>query len=457
MNSPRTALHLLLGQLQKSFENLKVEISPHALEGLASTVYQVLTARERRYHTTRHVSDSSILKDPSWTLAASFYDLVYLQTDKRVHPLIRPALEGFVVDEDLSVTVPAADSENMPYYLKLTLRVFEVSPGKKLKLSAEENKFLSAVVAAYFLCDLIEAWDLFRVLVCIQATVPILGLAHLEDHAGDRLLQRLELMNVEFQFKKTHEELKQLVSLAMSVANHDRMAFAASPEVFLTQVLSLMLETHPVLRNPGCSIRQMRMSFQRYHQYLRSLDSNQIFQRFKGLPLDLEYIRLKKKADQNLSFALSFFRAILVALYLLEAVSMLTGGDAPYLLFTGHPSFWEAKSSMHGGSQIFLSSLMQRVKERGGCPTVSDLFPFVAYLTAEMTDSEIYPVMALEEQYVKGDLSGLDFLSSAYSPDLLQACLQALAQVTMTRQKRILEVREFLATQARKIHQKSIA
>ena len=451
MNASFSALHQLMNQMQKAFEDLDVNVAPHALESLSSTVFQVLTARERHYHTMSFQSESSqssLMKDPVWVLTRTFKDAVYLQVDKRVHPLIRPALEGFVIDEQLSVSVPAFQPENMPFYLKLALRVFEVPPGKKLRFTAEENKFLSGVVAAYFLCDLLETWDLLRVLTCMKATTPILGLSHLESDQAVVWLEKLEALQAEFNLKQTSEELRKLMSLAVDVANQDRMMFVSTPEGFLSQVLSLMLETHPVLRNPACSVRQMRLSFQQYFEYLSSLRSHQIFQRFGSNPHDLQYTRLKKKADQNLEIAQQVFQSMVVSLALLESLSMMTGGDAPYLLFIGDLGVFESLMSAQpatgeGQKRLLMSTLSGRVYEllHQGSGRLSaglkNSFSLGSYIHAQMSDSELHQAMVLISQYQKGDLSAVDFLASAYPEAVLEDVLVVLSQIAGTRSQQM--------------------
>jgi|GEM_PF-918379 hypothetical protein len=459
MNASFSALHQLMGQMQKAFEDLGVKTSPHALESLSSTVFQVLTARERHYHTVRSRSEPALLKDPIWILASTFKDVVYLQIDKRVHPLIRSALEGFVIDENLSVVVPAFQAENMPFYLKLAMSIFGVPPGKKLRFSAEENKFLSAVVAAYFLCDLLETWDLFRVLVCIKVTTPILGISHFESDHAVGWLDKLDTVQSEFQLKKTKDDLKSLAALAVEVANHDRMMFVAQPEVFLSRVLSLMLETHPVLRNPACSVRQMRMSFQQYYEYLRSIKSHQIFQKFGGRPHDIEFARLKKKADQNLEIALQVFQSMVVSLVMLESLSMMTGGDAPYLLFIGDLGVFDsfiAPDPAAGVDQkrMLIATLSGRVYEllHQGSGRVSaslkNSFALGSYIHAQMSDSEIHQALVLMSQYQKGDLSALDFLASAYPEAIMGDLLLVFSQIAGTRSSQIREVLKELQLRA---------
>jgi len=69
--------------------------------------------------------------------------------------------------------------------------------------------------------------------------------------------------------------------------------------------------------------------------FFRSLDPERIFHSYRGKPSEEELWNLQEIARTNLTLSIQYLRAKLLAVSILEALALLSGGDAPMALFMG--------------------------------------------------------------------------------------------------------------------------
>ena len=127
------------------------------------------------------------------------------------------------------------------------------------------------------------------------------------------------------------------VKSAVTFANRDVRNFAEDDVGrFLDNTWKLLPETNPSLRMSGLySIVNYRIALQKMEGFLRSLDPDSIFCSYKDVPPEKEYKALVRLAYRNVEVARDYLGIKLLTAAVLEALAMLTGGDAPVSFFMG--------------------------------------------------------------------------------------------------------------------------
>jgi hypothetical protein len=141
----KSYLHRLIQLFQYSFYELKINATIADVETMAVTVYNVMEARWRKYHSIDHVLSICETSDPIQILAGLFHDTVYLQIDRRIHPRIVHYLQEFQpVGEGYTVKVPPINSNTADQTLYLVSEVFGAKSGSTLTPFTGANEYLSA-------------------------------------------------------------------------------------------------------------------------------------------------------------------------------------------------------------------------------------------------------------------------------------------------------------------------
>lgn len=332
-----SSLRRLMSILSGALGSLKKEVDCLEIERLACILHEVYTAKYRKYHNLDHLfSMQDAIDSPSLaSLAVLFHDIVYLNIDKRIHPLIQNFLPEENFKGKYEYIVPA--SKNEDFALRSVNQVFGFSPGQVLTPSTGLNEYLSALVAMRMLPTVFTSWELISICACIEATIPFR--TEIEGQSpSQRLATRLENLKAEFIPHGQTIGIDDLVEMTVDVANRDlRSFFSRDFSEFVSHTWDLILESTPLFRNPLYSVKQFRIAIQKVERFQSSLDPTKIQAIYKKKGVIVE----KNQADRtlwariNLQNEVIYLRIQLVTAAILEAIAELSGGDAPLLLLIG--------------------------------------------------------------------------------------------------------------------------
>jgi hypothetical protein len=325
--------------LEQAFRNLQLDIPAAVLEDLAVTVHKAMSVVGRHYHTPEHVLSLTSSANPIQSLAALFHDLVYYQIDRgfssEVMEIIRPYI-GFNDSGDPELILPG-EVHSDDFCFRAVMDIFDLSAGRILYSSPGFNEFLSALVMAKKLHDLVPQKILLQAVTYVEATIPFRG----KDEQGftpfDRLEQRLRKASQDHRIPLSEQEIIETIRGAVIFANKDVDNFSEKdPALFLVNTWKLLPETNLSLRSGGIySIGDYRLALQQTDRFFSQMVPELVFHCYHGVPADEEYWDRVRCTRNNVSIARQYLGIKLLAVGILEALAESTGGDAPLSLFMG--------------------------------------------------------------------------------------------------------------------------
>jgi hypothetical protein len=219
----------------------------------------------------------------------------------------------------------------------LALEVFGLRPGQHLSSMAVLNEFLSALVMNRQLGDLLSEKDIFRMDLCIEATIPFRGMTAAGETHFEEMERRLSEIARRHNFDLTEREVVDTLRTAVMFGNKDIENFAESdPGRFLDNTWKLLPETNVALRLPDVySIGTYRLALQKMEGFFRSLNPEVVFNQYRGIPNDEDYRQMVRYARANIKVARGYLKLKILSMTVLEALAIATGGDAPVSLFMG--------------------------------------------------------------------------------------------------------------------------
>jgi hypothetical protein len=318
-----------------TFNKLGIHIPMFELENLAVTIHKAMTVQGRVYHTLEHVFSFWDPEQPIQSLAALFHDIVYYHVDQGIASDVRLVLDAFIDEADGQVQLAMPVAEDRLY--ALTLAVFRFQAGQELTPADGLNEFLSALFMNKKLEGIVSELCLFKMTVCIEATIPFRDRTSEGVDYFDSLEKHLTCINQEFGFGLSLEEVQEMVRLAVRFANRDMINFSEpDPARFLEQTWKLLPETNIALRAREIySIRDYRLALEKMAGFMAWVKPGSIFHRYQGCPPENEFEQMIGAAVENISTARVYLQVKLVAMAILEALAEVTGGDAPLALFMG--------------------------------------------------------------------------------------------------------------------------
>ena len=322
--------------LTRAFEELEAPIPFERLEELAVLIYSAMSNPARNYHNLDHVFNFTQPPDPIIYLAAVFHDIIYYQVDDGILPELERNITPYLRREHgsffLSNPIPEDDER-----VRWVSEYFGYSPGNKITFAAGLNEFLSALVTVKMLGGLISDHDLFQIVACIEATIPFRGKDNQGRDQFDVVAERVREMRKKYVFLGTPEQIDAALQRAVIFSNQDVETFKEKDVArFLVITFKLLPESNVALRKRGVySIRDYRIGLQNMERFLRTLNPDNVFNCYKGVPPPDEYKEMVFQTHINLQTALKYLQVKLLAMSLLEGLAMATGGDAPLSLFMG--------------------------------------------------------------------------------------------------------------------------
>jgi len=441
-------LHHLIQILWDAIHRLDGEIQPLELERMAVMAHRVMFRKSRMFHSMEHVFGFLDSDDPVVALAAVFHDLVYLQVDEGLPSPLEDLLAPFLQIEGTKVRFLPPARESKEFQLCCTL--FGRDPTVSHATTSGLNEFLSAFTLSLLLQGKVSSLDLGSVFLCIEATIPFRGVDPRGRSVGEVLEERARRAFPD----ASEDRIQQMVHRAISFANRDVQDFS-NPDAgaFLSNTWKLLPETNYTLRNRGAfSIREYRVALYGMLNFFRSLDPDRIFHSYKGKPSEEEMKNLKEIARTNLALSIQYLRAKLLAVSILEALSILTGGDTPMALFMGdlNPSETDSTCLIRFLPSLPFPTWLQeehpvvRLLRDGRLEESSfDLrnSPFALWLYKRLRPEEWGRLAVGMERFFKGELSPAAFLalfpgcSTGKVEGPLAEIIQASMEMVLTRRE----------------------
>ncbi|MBN1247933.1 MAG: hypothetical protein JXC32_09775 [Anaerolineae bacterium] len=321
---------------RKALDGLNVVVPLIRLEELAIMVHEAMTVQTRHFHTPEHIFNLANGEDPIQALAALFHDVVYYEVDEGFIPQVEQVLSPYIEKTDGTLRLAANVSPDDTYYY-LTLDVFGFHAGDTLVSNRGQNEFLSALLMNEQLKGIIRPQDLVKITLCIEATIPFRGRNAAGESPADVLERRLHAINTAYGFGLTETEIQAAVLRAVVFSNKDVENFSERDTGrFLDNTWKLLPESNPSLRLSGVyAISSYRRALEHMEDFLLHLDPETIFNQYHDEPPSGVYERMRALAYRNVQTARQYLGLKLLAIGILEALSEITGGDAPVALFMG--------------------------------------------------------------------------------------------------------------------------
>lgn len=310
-------------------EHLKVKAPVKQLSKMAKLIVQTMDSPWRYFHSTAHILEVGGDGDAIEVLAALFHDIVYVQVDKSINFNLIYYLAPFIEEDRGKLFIREQNELPDDAIFEMVAMIFGCVPGQILCPFGGQNEFLSALVAAKTLESFLSPTLIVQVAACIEATIPFRSKTESGFSASELLHQRLKLINHQFNLQLTDEDVIQAVKRSVRLANRDVCNFAEpSSAVFLTNTWSLLPEINHNLRKAGSyTVRDYREAMQKMLGFLKNLKPELVFHQFQGEPDDRTYHDLVKQTRKNIEVARLYLESKLVAIAMIEALSLRFGSD----------------------------------------------------------------------------------------------------------------------------------
>ncbi len=323
-------------ELNRAIAQLGGKADPAQLCTTAELIIQTMSGPWRYFHTPEHIFEVGGSGNPYEVLAALFHDLVYVQVDQGVSVNISRHIAPFVKEiGGQLVILERWQLPNDPVF-ELITQVFGFSPGQNLMPMAGQNEYLSAVIAGKCLEHALPMSEIAPIAACIEATIPFRAPIDGKT-AGERLFERLQRANEQFQLGYDESDIHIMVKRAIRLANRDveNFAYESSAE-FLDNTWNLMPETnHDLTSANSYTVSGFRLSMQKMEGFMNFLKPEIVFQRYLDEPSPDVYAGLIQRTQKNLDVARLYLGGKLLSIAVVEALSQRIGQDIPLATMMG--------------------------------------------------------------------------------------------------------------------------
>jgi hypothetical protein len=430
-----------------------------ALEDIGIMIHEAMTVHARSFHTPAHIFELADASNPVQALAALFHDVVYYQVDEGFTPEIAAVLMPYIEIAGEEIRLKSLDDADSTAY-RITLAVFDFEPGQILPPQQGQNEFLSALLMNDRLGERVAASDLAKATACIEATIPFRGYSARGESPADLLEKRLSALNHRLDLGMKKTEIYAAVRWAVAFSNRDVDNFSERDTgSFLDNTWKLLPETNPSLRTRGIyTIASYRRALEKMERFLKHLDPETIFNEYRGEPPPGEYQRMVALAHRNVTTARQYLGIKLMAAAILEALSSITGGDAPVALFMG--AIDAGEDARH------LEDYLPQVEADTSVDELSTLFgllafgrassssfdlqnsPLALFIYKQLGWGRIPGLLGRAKMMFRGDLSAAEFLGDL-PPDMVISIARACAAMASTRREALRAYAQLVAqTQA---------
>jgi len=331
----RGLIHQLIDSFMKVSRELSVNCDCADAEAMAVMVFRIMSYQTRQFHTLEHVF-SFIDEDthPHIILAAIFHDVVYYQIDDGFQPELKNTLDSFAEITGEGVRIIPDEARKHPLLAACT-ELFGFKPGQILHPFEGLNEFLSAAVFVRLFSPHLKVSDIAGVLTCIEASIPFRPCTN--NNPFGQLAARLKKLRDDGYIDSTEEEMSAMIKRAVQFSNKDVKDFALDdPGLFLNNTWKLLPELNSSLRSHGCyTISEYRVALGKMLGFFSFLNPENIYHYYEDTPPAAEIARLVEASRKNLKIAIRYLNEKLLAVSLIEAVALASGGDSLISLFLG--------------------------------------------------------------------------------------------------------------------------
>eukprot|EP00545_Synedropsis_sp_CCMP1620_P000520 CAMPEP_0119025442 /NCGR_PEP_ID=MMETSP1176-20130426/33750_1 /TAXON_ID=265551 /ORGANISM="Synedropsis recta cf, Strain CCMP1620" /LENGTH=563 /DNA_ID=CAMNT_0006980979 /DNA_START=120 /DNA_END=1811 /DNA_ORIENTATION=+ len=340
-SSSETYIASLIDDLQTSLQALEAYPPLSKLEEWAIFIHECLSRESRKFHSVHHVFEISAGCDPLQLLAAFFRDAISCITDGGFTTRQEARVGDIVVhhhdtaEEEGSRYTLTKDTDRL---VDLVMDIFGLEAGQDISESYRGlDVFLSAVLMARLLRETLSEPLLAQIAVCMEATIPFRRPSSTGKTALDLLYDRLEKANMKYELDMEITEMIEAIQRAADLNNRNLGNFASEDAVFfLDHTWSLLPERSASLRRSYLySVNDMASACHEMSIFLSDLDTNVVFQSFRGLPNDDEMEFFQQRLSSNLAKGRKYMSAKLLAVTVCSALATLSGGDVPMSFFAG--------------------------------------------------------------------------------------------------------------------------
>ncbi len=357
--------------LEQAFGQLRVKVPPLEIERMAVLIFTRMERGSRRFHTTHHTLKVSNSRSPIQILAGLFHDIVYLQLDQHAPDsgpygfpkTLLHRLEGSILPTPTGIHI-AAVKPSLP--LLICLRLFNFQPGQHYGHADGINEFLSAYMALDRLGSWLSTQDQVAIVANIESTIPFRPSSEEGCTSLEQLEERIEQLNRDLQLGLNPEHVRRMLRDAVELSNRDVENFAfADAGAFLHHTWALLPEINPRLLEFNLySVVEYRRVLQRMEQFFLNLDPRLVFRHHRGYPKPAVWQAMTAQAAHNLCIGKEYIGVKLLAIGLLEAVALSSGGDGPISLFLGYRIPSQGSDAPH-------QTLWEQMMMNMDCPTVA--------------------------------------------------------------------------------------
>lgn len=331
-----TRIQKLVIDMETCLKDLGYSAPLEDLEEWSILIYESMMSPSRTFHSVEHVFNVAIGADSVQKLAAFFHDIIYYSIDGGLNPRCQTPILGDVIEEvdsKVYLTSKPLDSNT-----QMVLDIFGFQSGQLLDPYHGLNEILSSICAVRCYQSSMEPVHLAEVVACIEATIPFRKCDAQGRDPPTALFDRLNKVNESYNLGMTPKEIVKAVQRSCDLGNRDLKNFA-TPEraVFLSNTWNLLPESNIPLRNKiAYRISDFAMALKKMSDFFSILDPEVIYTCFRCTESELKVHRkMTDLAAENIRVALLYMNCKRLAIATLEAISVLTGGDAPIALFLG--------------------------------------------------------------------------------------------------------------------------
>ena len=210
-----------LEKLNWATKQLQVEVQPEKLAEIAELIVQPMTGPWRYFHTPNHIFEVGSSQDAIEVLAALFHDLVYVQVDHSVNFNLSYYIAPYIQERQGKLKIRAKNELPNDRTFEMVTSIFGFLAGQVLLPFGGQNEFMSAVVAAKVMETFLTPKHLFKIIACIEATIPFQPISKDGLNATERLYQKIKKTNTKFNINLTDAELYETIKKTVILSNRD--------------------------------------------------------------------------------------------------------------------------------------------------------------------------------------------------------------------------------------------
>lgn len=316
-------------------------LTDEQLEKVAVLVYDSMSAPTRTFHTSDHIFDLSKYADPLQHIAIAFHDIIYYQIDGGLSDAQREYLDDVIIEEGETIKIT---TEKLETVMEMVMDIFGYTYGQTLDPYKGMNEFLSASVCVRALVEADGGANpssrftpiLVQCSACIEATIPFRKPDEQGRNPPEALFDRLKKVNETYKVGWDEHKIVKAVQRAADLGNRDLSSFSwTDREKFLSCTWKLLPESNVAMRHDSYYLNDLALALSKMANFFENLDPETLYFSFQDDATEKINVKKRAEAKINVDTALTYMRCNLVAMSVISAVAMLSGGDAPRSLFMG--------------------------------------------------------------------------------------------------------------------------